>query len=129
MKLRTKMALATFAAALLAGAIGSVALAQSTPVTRFDNGYLDEHPEVARQRRRIPRWSITHNSWRIIPACATILRATRLSERISSNIRIALWRAKTEWIADSIRIRLSRTRTATSIGIQSLPGSSIKPRG
>jgi hypothetical protein len=49
MKVRTKMTYATLAASLLAGAIGSAALAQSTPLTRFDNGYLDEHPEVARQ--------------------------------------------------------------------------------
>ena len=49
MKVRMKMTFATLAASLLAGAIGSAALAQSTPVTRFDNGYLDEHPEVAQQ--------------------------------------------------------------------------------
>ena len=49
MKVRKKMTFATLAASVLAGAIGSVALAQSTPLTRFDNGYLDEHPEVAQQ--------------------------------------------------------------------------------
>jgi hypothetical protein len=49
MKVRTKAAFTTFSAAILTGAIGSAALAQSTPVTRFDGGYLDHHPEVTQQ--------------------------------------------------------------------------------
>ena len=48
MKIRMKM-IAMLGPVLLAGAIGSAALAQSTPLTRFDNGYLDQHPEVAQQ--------------------------------------------------------------------------------
>jgi len=41
--------LATFAASVLAGTLSSAAMAQNNPVTRFDNGYLDQHPEVAKQ--------------------------------------------------------------------------------
>ncbi|MGH7781315.1 MAG: hypothetical protein ACREQR_15985 [Candidatus Binataceae bacterium] len=52
-----KKTFATFAAMVFAGALGTVAMAQggygqgigATQVNRFDNGYLDEHPEVARQ--------------------------------------------------------------------------------
>src|SRR5438477_10848756 len=49
MKVRQQIAIASLAASLLSGVIGSAALAQSTPLTRFDNGYLDQHPEVAQQ--------------------------------------------------------------------------------
>jgi hypothetical protein len=44
-----KRALTAFAASIIIGALGSTAFAQSNPVSRFDNGYLAEHPEVARQ--------------------------------------------------------------------------------
>ncbi len=37
----------TFAAIVFVGAIGSAAFAG--PIARFDNGYLDEHPEVTEQ--------------------------------------------------------------------------------
>jgi len=42
-----KKSLTTLAALAFAGAIATSAFAG--PVTRFDNGYLDEHPEVAHQ--------------------------------------------------------------------------------
>ena len=45
----TMLAGATFVIAL-----GSAAMAQSGPVGRFDNGYLDEHPEVTRQLEANP---------------------------------------------------------------------------
>ena len=56
-----KKTITTIAAALVfSGAMGSAAMAQAAPITRgevarFDNGYLDEHPEVARQLARDPR--------------------------------------------------------------------------
>jgi hypothetical protein len=43
------------AAAAFAAALGSTAMAQTGPVGRFDNGYLDQHPEVARQLKANPR--------------------------------------------------------------------------
>ena len=43
-----KKSLTALAALAFAGAIASGALAEG-PVGRFDNGYLDEHPEVAHQ--------------------------------------------------------------------------------
>ncbi|HKV55619.1 MAG TPA: hypothetical protein VJN94_13370 [Candidatus Binataceae bacterium] len=58
MKMKVK---SSIAALVLAGALGGTAMAQSNSgyvpwnnpgpgqVARFDNGYLDEHPEVARQ--------------------------------------------------------------------------------
>jgi hypothetical protein len=42
-----KKCVTTFAAIAFAGAISATAFAG--PVGRFDNGYLDEHPEVAHQ--------------------------------------------------------------------------------
>jgi hypothetical protein len=48
-----KKYLATLAAIAFAGTIATAALAG--PVSRFDNGYLDEHPEVAQQLGRDPR--------------------------------------------------------------------------
>jgi hypothetical protein len=42
-----KKSLTALAALAFAGALSTAALAG--PVTNFDNGYLDEHPEVARQ--------------------------------------------------------------------------------
>jgi hypothetical protein len=42
-----------FGAVILAGAMSSVAIAEG-PVGRFDNGYLDEHPEVAERLARNP---------------------------------------------------------------------------
>src|ERR1700731_5154088 len=42
-----KKCITTFAAIAFAGAISATAFAG--PVGRFDNGYLDEHPEVAHQ--------------------------------------------------------------------------------
>jgi hypothetical protein len=44
-----KGVLSAFAASILVGALGSAAMAQNNPVTRFDEGYLDQHPEVAQQ--------------------------------------------------------------------------------
>jgi hypothetical protein len=50
-----KIILQTFAASMLAGFLGApVAMAQSAPtgnnpVANFDNGYLDEHPQVTQQ--------------------------------------------------------------------------------
>jgi hypothetical protein len=49
MKVRTKTAFTTLSATILAGAVGSAAWAQSTPVTGFDEGYLDHHREVTQQ--------------------------------------------------------------------------------
>ena len=53
---------AGIATAILLGAIGTTAFADPPgpgvtpgPVIRFDNGYLDEHPEVARQLGADPR--------------------------------------------------------------------------
>lgn len=48
-KNRMKGALTALAASVLAGALGTAAMAQSTPVTRFDYGYLNGHPDVAQQ--------------------------------------------------------------------------------
>jgi len=48
-----KKCITTLAAIAFAGAISSTAFAG--PVSRFDNGYLDEHPEVAQQLGRDPR--------------------------------------------------------------------------
>ncbi len=45
----------TFGTLILAGAIGTVSIAAAGPIARFDNGYLDEHPEVAAQLGRDPR--------------------------------------------------------------------------
>ena len=59
-----KRTVTTLAVAMILGAsIGSSAMAQVPPnagitggeVARFDNGYLDEHPEVARQLAHDPR--------------------------------------------------------------------------
>src|SRR5208283_4689825 len=47
-RLVMKKSLTALAALAFAGAIASAALAEG-PVGRFDNGYLDEHPEVAHQ--------------------------------------------------------------------------------
>ncbi len=44
-----KKTLSLLAATALACAIGSSAMAQSAPVDRFDEGYVDQHPKVARQ--------------------------------------------------------------------------------
>ncbi len=44
-----KRVLTGLAASILVGALGASAMAQSNPVTRFDNGYLSGHPEVAQQ--------------------------------------------------------------------------------
>ena len=59
-----KRAITSLAAALiLSGTLGSAAMAQypapnagitGGEVSRFDNGYLDEHPEVARQLAHNP---------------------------------------------------------------------------
>jgi len=46
---RTRVAITAFAASVLAGALSSAAMAQSGPVSNFDEGYLDHHPEVANQ--------------------------------------------------------------------------------
>jgi hypothetical protein len=48
-KKRAKLALTALAAAVLSGALSASAMAQSTPLTRFDNGYLDQHPKVTGQ--------------------------------------------------------------------------------
>ena len=48
-----KKCVTTFAAIAFVGAIGTSAIAG--PVGRFDNGYLDQHPEVAEQLARDPR--------------------------------------------------------------------------
>src|SRR5229473_5705182 len=48
-KNRMKGVLSAFAASIFVGALGSAAMAQSNPVTRFDTGYLNEHPDVAQQ--------------------------------------------------------------------------------
>jgi len=45
----TKTAITAFAASLLVGALSSAAMAQNNPVANFDQGYLDEHPQVAQQ--------------------------------------------------------------------------------
>ena len=58
-----KKIVSTLAAAILAASVGGVAMAQTPygggvtrgPVARFDEGYLDEHPEVARQLSADPR--------------------------------------------------------------------------
>jgi len=60
MKFPGKFRFSTLAATVIAGAISTSALAQSTPVTRFDNGYLDHHPEVANQLAQNP--SLADNS-------------------------------------------------------------------
>jgi hypothetical protein len=44
-----KRAMTGFAASILIGAMSSLALAQDRPVSNFNNGYLNEHPEVAQQ--------------------------------------------------------------------------------
>ncbi|MGH7837723.1 MAG: hypothetical protein ACREQC_07855, partial [Candidatus Binataceae bacterium] len=41
--------LAAFAASILVGALSSAAIAQNSPVTNFDYGYLNEHPEIAQR--------------------------------------------------------------------------------
>jgi len=46
---RTKATITALAAALLVGALSSAAMAQNNPVANFDQGYLDEHPQVAQQ--------------------------------------------------------------------------------
>ena len=48
-----KKCIITLAAIAFAGAISATAFAG--PVGRFDNGYLDEHPEVAEQLGHDPR--------------------------------------------------------------------------
>src|SRR5271166_1138345 len=48
-----KKSFTTLAAIAFVGAMTSAAFAG--PVSRFDNGYLDEHPEVAEQLGRDPR--------------------------------------------------------------------------
>ncbi|MGB0062397.1 hypothetical protein [Candidatus Binatus sp.] len=47
-----KKCITTLAAIAFAGAISTTAFAG--PVSRFDNGYLDEHPEVTQQLSRDP---------------------------------------------------------------------------
>jgi len=49
-----KITLTAFAASVFAGALSSAAMAQNNPVANFDNGYLDEHPEVAQQLSNNP---------------------------------------------------------------------------
>jgi hypothetical protein len=41
--------LTAFAASILVGALGTAAMAQNNPVSNFDYGYLNEHPEIAQQ--------------------------------------------------------------------------------
>jgi hypothetical protein len=48
-----KKCVTTLAAIAFVGALGTAAFAG--PVARFDNGYLDEHPEVAGRLARDPR--------------------------------------------------------------------------
>src|SRR5260370_21228993 len=44
-----------FATLILAGAMTAASAIAAGPVARFDNGYLDEHPEVAERLCRNPR--------------------------------------------------------------------------
>src|SRR5258708_5925074 len=44
-----------FATLILAGAMTAASAIAAGPVARFDNGYLDEHPEVAERMGRDPR--------------------------------------------------------------------------
>jgi YHS domain-containing protein len=49
-----KRMLTGIAATVFIGALGATGMAQSNPVTRFDNGYLSGHPEVAQQLANNP---------------------------------------------------------------------------
>jgi hypothetical protein len=44
-----------FATLIVAGAIAAASVFAAGPVARFDNGYLDQHPEVAERLGRNPR--------------------------------------------------------------------------
>lgn len=50
-----KRCVKAFGTLILASAIGTASIAAAGPIARFDNGYLDEHPEVAAQLGRDPR--------------------------------------------------------------------------
>lgn len=49
-----KRMLTGIAATVFIGALGATGMAQSNPITRFDSGYLNGHPEVAQQLANNP---------------------------------------------------------------------------
>jgi len=68
-----KKCITTLAAIAFAGAISATAFAG--PVGRFDNGYLDEHPEVAHQLGANPALVDNPQFSRLIRASTNICRS------------------------------------------------------
>ena len=91
-----KKSITALAAIAFVGAISSTAFAG--PVGRFDNGYLDEHPEVAEQLGRDPGWWTTRGSWPLIRASTSTSRTILKCVQICRTIPTASWRASVSTI-------------------------------